>query len=170
VKVLGISAAYSLFGAFSALSGNLFGRLLQSNWAYLLVGVICLFLGLSLFGLFNPNLSSITLPFKKMKSKGLWDAFFIGFISAFIISPCTTPVLGTILIFVAMRKNVFFGTTLLFTFALGMGFLLVIIGTFSGIFSSMPKSGKWMARIKKGFALFLLGVSVFYFLKAGGLL
>jgi thiol:disulfide interchange protein DsbD len=48
-----------------------------------------------------------------------------------------------------------------------MGVLLVILGTFVGLLTSIPRAGKWMVSIEKafGFAMILLGE---YFLIKGG--
>ena len=44
--VLGMSIVYSALAVFAALTGQLFGALTASPWAYLIVGNICLFFGL----------------------------------------------------------------------------------------------------------------------------
>jgi len=59
---------------------------------------------------------------------------------------------------------------MLFAYALGMGFLLILIGTFTGLLASLPQSGQWMVRIKKGFGLMMIGVGEFFLIKAGQLL
>jgi thiol:disulfide interchange protein len=68
-------------------------------------------------------------------------------------------VLGTLLIYVGSRGNVAYGASLLFVFALGLGFLLMLLGTFAGAMASLPKAGAWMVTVKKlfGFGMILVG-------------
>jgi len=52
--------------------------------------------------------------------------------------------------------------SLLFVFAFGMGTLLIIVGTFAGVIASLPKSGKWMTKIKTVFGLILIGAAEYF--------
>lgn len=171
--VLGIATMYAGLGAFAALTGRLFGEIGSSPWAYIVVANICIFLSLVLFevipfkipGVFS-NLSAIRpLP----RGKGLITVYLLGFISGLIVGPCTAAPLGVVLAFVATKQNVIYGTALLFTFALGMGVLLIIVGTFAGILTALPKPGPWMDRIRKGFAWLFLIIGELLLIKAGGL-
>jgi len=171
IYVLGFATFYSLMGALGAISGRLFGEWLQHPLSYILVGSLCLIFSLSLFEVFNLSLPKflVTRPIK-IKIGGFLNTFFVGLISASVASPCTLPIFGSILLFVVLEKDLFFGMSLLFVFSYGMGTLLILAGTFSGILANLPKSGKWMNKIKKFFAWFLLLVAGFYFLKAGRLI
>jgi thiol:disulfide interchange protein DsbD len=60
--------------------------------------------------------------------------------------------------------------SLLFVFALGMGALLVLLGTFSGILASLPKSGRWLLAVKKGFGVLMILAGEYFLLEAGRLL
>ena len=48
------------------------------------------------------------------------------------------------------------GAGLLFSFALGLGILFIVLGTFSGLIKSLPRGGGWMELIEKGFGLLLI--------------
>ena len=54
--------------------------------------------------------------------------------------------------------------------ALGMGALLVLLGTFSGILAGLPKSGRWLLLVKRGFAVLLLLAGEYFLVQAGRLL
>ena len=166
--ILGIAVIYSCLGAVAALSGKLFGEISTNSWTYLIVGNVFLLLGLSMFDVFTvpmPNfLKSRNLTSKK---SGIIGAFFIGISAGFIIGPCTAPVLGAVLTYVASKQNMVLGASLLFTFSLGMSLLLLIVGTFSGIAASLPKSGKWLNIVKKIFATALI-LSAEYFIFTAG--
>jgi len=166
--VLGIALAYSGLGAFAALTGSLFGEIATSPWTYLAIGNIFLLLGLSMMDAFTLPLPGFLKSHGQgSKKRGLLGAFLIGLSSGFIIGPCTAPALGAILAYVASKQNIFFGTTLLFTFAFGMGLILMVVGTFSGLVSSLPKSGKWLNITKKVFAFILIACAEYFIIKAG---
>ncbi|MCG2711112.1 MAG: thiol:disulfide interchange protein, partial [Candidatus Omnitrophica bacterium] len=62
----------------------------------------------------------------------------------------------------AAKQNLFLGITLLFTYALGMGLPLLILGAFVGLLKKMPKSGRWMMRVKKIFGLLLISAGEYF--------
>jgi len=167
--VLGMALTYSLLGFGAALTGRLFGQLTTHPAAYLVVGNICLFFALSMLGLFE-----LRLPGKwgeaqtvQEKRKGAGAVFLMGTSSGLVAAPCTVPVLGALLTFVAQTRNLVFGFSLLFVFALGLGCLLIVLGTFTGLLASFPKSGVWLVRIKQAFGVFLLIVAEFFLVQAG---
>jgi len=167
--VLGIASVYSLLGAVAALGGRVFGEISASPWTYLIVGNIFLILGLSMMDLFNFSLPGfLRLGSKTSAKKGLLGAFLIGISAGFVIGPCTAPILGAVLTYVGSRQNVLLGVSLLFTYALGMGLLLLLVGTFTGLAASLPKSGKWLNITKKIFGLILIACAEYFIIQAGG--
>jgi len=76
-----------------------------------------------------------------------------------VAAPCTGPVLGAALVYVASRGSVAFGVAILFTYALGIGLLFLLLGAFS---LSLPKSGPWMDAVKSAFGVALLVMALAY--------
>ncbi|HOQ43530.1 MAG TPA: cytochrome c biogenesis protein CcdA, partial [Smithellaceae bacterium] len=101
--------------------------------------------------------------------KGFVPSFLLGAASGFVIGPCTAPVLGVLLGFVALKNNLIMGIGLLFTFAFGMGTLLILVGTFTGFISSLPRSGAWMTVITRVFGVILIGAAQYFLYTAGTL-
>lgn len=165
--VLGMAFTYSLLGLFAALTGTLFGIQSQNPWVAFAVGNICLFFGISMLGVFEISLAGQWGKAAGTKSRNLFDLFFMGASSGLVAAPCTVPVLGVLLAFVATQKNLVFGFSLLFVFALGLGLLLIVLGTFTGLLASLPRSGEWMVRIKKLFGWAMIGVGEYFLLEAG---
>ncbi len=58
---------------------------------------------------------------------------------------------------------------LLFIFSLGMGTLLIIVGTFTGLIAALPRSGDWMKKVNHVFGLILIGVGEYFLYTAGKL-
>lgn len=168
--VLGLALVYAALGAFAALSGKLFGQISTNMWTFLVVGNLFFLFGLSMLDVFSLELTFLQKWSPSAKGTGLLTALLFGGVSALIAGPCTTPVLGTLLAFVASRQNVMLGFTMLFLFAFGMGFLLIIVGTFTGLLSTIPRSGAWMITIKKAFGFLMIGLGEYFILKAGQLM
>lgn len=169
--VLGIATMYAVLGAFASLTGRLFGEIGSSPWSYLVVGNICILLSLMLFEVVPFRLPGFMtrISTKRPKSRGIFAVYILGVISGLIIGPCTAAPLGVVLAFVATKQNVIYGIFLLFTFALGMGILLIAVGTFAGLLTALPKPGPWMGRIRKGFAWLCLIIGEILLIKAGSL-
>ena len=159
--VLGMALTFSLLGMAAAMTGRLFGELQTNPIVYIVVGAIIILFALALLGI-------IPLPLFLLNRAGLGRVgkggsalavFFMGFASGFVAAPCTAAVLGALLTYVATTQNVVFGFTLLFTFATGMGVLLLLIGTFTGILTTLPKLETAMRLIQKvlAFAMIILG-------------
>ena len=166
--VVGMAVVYAALGAFASLTGTLFGSWAASPWTYIIVGNVILLLSLSMFDVFTiqaPQFLSRWNPEKK--GNGNFSALLIGASSGLVVGPCTAPALGATLAYVGTQGNVFFGTAVLFVFALGMGSLLVILGTFSGAMSMLPRSGVWMTRVKLAFGIGMLVIAQYLFVQAG---
>ena len=59
------------------------------------------------------------------------------------------------------------GTTVLFVFAVGMGALMIALGACGGALTSLPRSGEWMVKVKKGFGFAIVLMAQYLFVQAG---
>ncbi|MBM3244460.1 MAG: hypothetical protein FJZ15_01535 [Candidatus Omnitrophica bacterium] len=159
--VTGIAIMYSTLGVIAALSGKIFGTIATSPLMQIIAGAVIIIFGLAMFDLFAlPLPSAAQLP--KLKRGDYFSTLLLGLVSGLIVGPCLTPVLGAILVYVAARESMFYGVTLLFSFAFGMGLIFIVIGVFSSVLVSLPKSGRWMAYIKRIFAILLIALGIYF--------
>jgi thiol:disulfide interchange protein DsbD len=170
VYVLGMAATYTALGAVAALSGKLFGQAQTSPWIYLVIANLCLIMGLSMLGVFTlpvrvPQFVTRLQP--RSPSKGLASGFLIGAASGLVMGPCTAPVLAVLLGYVATRQELPYAMSLLFVFSLGMGTLLIVLGTFAGLLAGLPKSGPWMTRISHLFGWIMIAAGQYFLIQAG---
>ena len=166
--VIGMAIVYAALGAFASLTGTLFGIWAASPWTYIVVSNVILVLALWMLDVFQvPTPQFLTNWNPERKGKGYVSALLIGAASGLVVGPCTAPALGAALAYVGTKGNVVFGTSVLFVFALGMGVLMIALGTFSGALASMPRSGQWMVRVKKGFGVVMIVISEYLLLQAG---
>ncbi len=168
---VGMAVTYAALGAASALTGRVFGELTAGPVPNLVVGTLCILLALSLFGLYAIPLPSFVSRAKATPWSGsAAGALGIGMASGLVVGPCTAPVLGALLMYVGSRQNLAYGMSLLFVFALGMGVLPVLLGTFSGILAGLPKAGRWLVLVQRGFGVLMILTGGYFLLRAGGLL
>jgi len=163
IYVLGIAFTYSTLGVVAATTGRLFGSLFQSTW--FLVFAIALFtlLAFGLFGAYELQLpAGIRNKLMARQGSGFFGVFFMGLIAGLVASPCVGPVLVGVLAFIAQTGNILLGFSLLFTFAMGMGVLFLVVGTFSGEIQRLP-TGPWMTAIENLLGVLMMAVAFYYF-------
>ncbi|MFC1675030.1 cytochrome c biogenesis protein CcdA [Candidatus Omnitrophota bacterium] len=167
VYVTGLAVTYSILGLLAALTGTFFGAISSHPVTYLLAGAAIIFFGLTLLEVIRvpwPNIIRSSAP--KAGRGDYISVFLLGATSGLLVSPCLTPILGSILVYLAAKRSLAYGATLLFVFAYGMGLILILAGTFSSLLTNLPRSGRWMGYIKKACALILL-VAGSYFVYSG---
>lgn len=156
VLVLGMAVTYTVLGVVAARSGATFGAFAQKPAFLIPVSVLFAVFSLSLFGAFE-----IALP-QGLQSrlqgngprKGYLGAFLMGLVLGPLAAPCVGPIIGTVLVGIAQQGDAVRGGIQLFTFALGMGVLFLVVGTFS---AGLPRSGDWLTRFKYVMGLVVLG-------------
>jgi thiol:disulfide interchange protein DsbD len=162
--ITGIACTYAGLGMFAAVTGRFFGTINTSPWSFLIVGNIILLLGLGMLEVFKlPTFA----PHMNTKIKGISGVFVVGMASGLVAGPCTAPVLGALLAYVASTGNLLLGASLLFVFSFGMGTILILVGTFSGVLASLPRSGNWMVIIKKTMGVLMIGLAEYFLVQSG---
>ncbi len=156
VLVLGMALTYTVLGVAAAKSGAAFGAFAQKPAFLIPVSLLFGLFALSLFGAYEIALPA-GLTGKLQGSgakKGYGGAFIMGMVLGPISAPCVGPVIGAVLVAIAQKGDVVLGGLQLFIFALGMGVLFLVVGTFS---AALPKSGDWLTRFKHVMGLVVLG-------------
>jgi cytochrome c-type biogenesis protein len=164
--VAGMAGVYSLLGMVAALTGSFFGQISTSPWALLIVAGVLFVFALNILELL-PFPAWLSMRPLETSRDGVCGAFLLGAASGLVASPCASPVLFSLLTYVATTQSMLYGGSLLFAFSMGMGILLIVVGTFSGLAVGLPKPGKWMVGVKKVLGLLLLGLAAYYLVKAG---
>ena len=167
--VIGMSITYSVLGMIAALTGNLFGKIASHYITLFIFANICLFFGLCMLEIMPPAISYfVTGPIiGPSKKKGIIGSFVFGASSGLIVSPCTTPILGTLLVYIAGERDIIFAATLLFVFSLGMCTLLLALAISSKLLSLLPKSGLWMLKLKKIAGFIMILFAEYLLIKSG---
>jgi thioredoxin:protein disulfide reductase len=160
---LGISCTFAVFGFITALGSHIFGELQNTGWIVLPLIALLIYLGLSMFGLYDMYVPKFMQPKTgTVKGGSFISAFIFGAISGTIASPCLSPGLALVLTHVAkitQHGNILSyldGFLMLFMFGIGSSLPLLIIGTFSTSLQLLPKAGLWMVEVKRILGLMLL--------------
>jgi thiol:disulfide interchange protein DsbD len=165
--VLGMATLYTSLGLVVALAagGVGFGTWLANPWVVFPLVAVLLALAASMFGAFDLQLpTALETKLSSVGGAGPMGAFLMGLVSGIISAPCTGPVLLNLLTFIAASADrpggVFYGGSLLFTYALGMGTLFFAVALGASLF----RPGPWMDHVKSVFGIALI-VMAFYFLR-----
>jgi len=167
VYVTGVAITYAGLGIAASLTGSMFGRINAHPLTHLAAGIIIGVFGLAMLDLFHIAVpQAVKMP--AHKKGNVLSTFVLGACSGFVVAPCLSPVLGSILVLLSAKSNVVYGGALLLCFAYGMGMILIVSGVFSTFLTTLPKAGVWMVAIKKIFAFLLLATSVYFIAGALG--
>jgi len=154
----GLAMVFCSLGVTAAQIGGVFGGAASDNiFLPLLSNSICFAMGLQLLGLVELPLVSLDMfkggklaaassdepilidgsgkiidSSKKEDGGSLFRTFLLGGSSALVASPCATPVLTSILAFVAKAQNPALGALLLFGYTLGYATPLLVIASTGG--------------------------------------
>lgn len=160
--VMGLTITFTLLGFIAALMGRLVGDV-GRFWPYV-VAAVCLLMGLHLLGVWNLE---IPLPWGwRPKLSGPGGAFLLGLLFGVVSTPCATPILAVLLVYIAAQGNLIYGGFLLFMYALGHCLLILVAGTSMGLAKKIIESnglntGLHYLRKGSGILIMLIG---FYFI------
>jgi len=162
--VIGLALTYSAIGVITALSGAVFGALLQNTIVIVIIALIFVLLSLSMFGMYEFSLPN-SLVMKAGGAKGgLYGAFFMGLTMGIVAAPCIGPFVLGLVTYVAAKADPVNGFLLFFVLAVGLGTPYFLLAIFSGKIKNLPRAGVWMEAVKHIFGFILLGMAVYFLL------
>ena len=161
--VLGMAVTYAIAGVAAAYSGTLIAAALQNPWVLSGFALVFVWLALSMFGFHDLQLPAflqdrLSSTHHKLRGGHVASVAGMGVLSAVIVSPCVAAPLAGALLYISQTQDVLLGGGALFSMAMGMGVPLLVVGVSEGAF--LPKSGRWMEKVKKFFGVLLLAVAV----------
>ncbi len=161
--VLGLVITYSILGVIAGATGSLFGAFMQNPVVLWVIVAIFVALGASMLGAFDITVpAAIQGKLTGGERKGLIGAVLIGGVTGIVAAPCAGPPLLVLLSWIGNTGNLILGFALMATFALGLGVLFIVIGTFAGALTALPKAGEWMETVKKGLGIVIFAVALYY--------
>ena len=163
--VIGMAITYALAGVMVGLlgAGANIAALMQTPWVLSLFALLFVGLALSMFGVYDLQLPAalrnrLSATSAKQQGGRFISVFFIGVLSALIVSPCITAPLAAALVYISTTGDALLGGMALLALGLGMGTPLIALGTTGA--SILPKAGGWMDQVKIFFGVMLLAVAI----------
>jgi len=160
--VIGLAITYSVIGVITALSGAVFGSLLQNTYVIIAIALILILLSLSMFGVYEFKLPDTLVNKAGGAKSGMFGALFMGLTMGIVAAPCIGPFVLGLVTYVAAKGDPFYGFILFFDLAVGLGFPYLILAIFSGKIKKLPRAGEWMEAVKHIFGLLLIGMAVYF--------
>lgn len=162
--VFGLSTILTVIGIFCAVTGKVFTALGGNYWIIFIASLIMVF-GLNLLGIVEIPVPNFVKRMPKSKGRSLIVyPFILGFLFALAATPCSTPILASIMSFAALSKNTFYAALLLFLFSLGQGLIIILTGIFTSFVKNIKGINKYGSILMKfcGILLVLSSFLIYY--------
>ena len=168
VYASGLALVYAGLGVTAALVGTRFGADTRSPWIYAAVAVLMVLLGAAMIGWIHIPVPGFAgnVQQQGVRRGGYIGAILMGIAAGFVAAPCTAPVLGVLLFYVAQSRDVVWGGLLMLVFSAGLSLLLMLLGIFSGLLTNLPAAGRWMDIVKRLFGIAMFAVAAYFFYQA----
>lgn len=157
---LGLATTLALLGGLAAIAGQVYGQI--GLGLPLVVSVIAIVMGLNLLE---------ALPLRLPSFNGLdWisddfpegvRSYLLGLTFGLVASPCSTPVLATLLAWVATTQNPWLSSSLLLAYTAGYVAPLILAGVFTGSIKKLLDLRRWSGWITPTSGVLLVGFGVF---------
>ncbi|XP_002531046.2 cytochrome c-type biogenesis ccda-like chloroplastic protein [Ricinus communis] len=163
---LGLATTLALLGIGASFAGKAYGQIGQG--LPLAASGLAVIMGLNLLEIIELQLPSFFNNFDPRAAAANFpssvQAYLAGLTFALAASPCSTPVLATLLGYVAASKDPIVGGSLLLTYTTGYVAPLLLAASFAGALQSLLSFRKFSAWINPMSGALLLGGGVYTFL------
>lgn len=167
IFVIGSGIVFSVIGGICAFTGKLF---VGNPYFTLIVASIILIMGLKILDVIDFELPVIIkeIPQNNFNNEILYP-LLLGAVFALIGTPCSTPILASIMGFASISAKVSQAVIMLFLFSIGQGLILII----AGFLTSKLKTDKNVYKVSEGILKFsgallvLVALYIFYKIFSG---
>lgn len=169
VFVIGSGIVFSIIGAICALTGKMF---IGNPYFALIVASIVMIMGLKILGFLEFDLPPIIkeIPKNEFNNDFLYP-LILGAVFALIGTPCSTPILASIMAFASISAKISSAVIMLFLFSIGQGLILILAGFITSKIKTSDKFYQLSEKIMKFSGILLILVSLYIFYKIfGGIL
>ncbi|MCS6814275.1 MAG: cytochrome c biogenesis protein CcdA [Cyanobacteria bacterium] len=157
---LGLATTLAALGLGAALLGNVYGQV--GIGLPIIVSVVAILMGLNL-------LEALPLPLPAFDAARFIPnhvanstrSYLLGLTFGLVASPCSTPVLATLLAWVSTTHDPLLGAVLLLAYTAGYSAPLIIAGTFTATLQTLLAFRRWSAWITPASGAILVGFGVF---------
>ena len=115
------------------------------------IAAVLVALSLSMFGLYDIQPPRFVMNRAGAKT-GVGGALGMGLLVGIVAAPCLGPFVLGLLTFVASRRDPVLGFAMFFVLSLGLGLPYLVLASFSGALTKLPRAGAWMVEIRRSSA------------------
>jgi cytochrome c-type biogenesis protein len=157
---LGLATTLATLGVVAAVVGKVYGQI--GIGLPIIVSILAILMGLNLLEALPLQLPSFggTDWISQELPQGL-RAYAIGMSFGLVASPCSTPVLASLLGWVANTQDLILGAILLISYAAGYVAPLILAGTFTASIKKILEMRRWSGWINPVSGILLVGFGVF---------
>lgn len=160
--VIGTGIVFSIIGAICAITGKMF---VGNPYFALIVASIIMIMALKILGVIEFELPVMIkeIPQNKANNEFLYP-ILLGAVFALIGTPCSTPILASIMAFASISAKISQAILMLFLFSIGQGLIFIVAGFITAKVKTNPKFYEFSEKIMKfsGFLLLLVSLYIFY--------
>lgn len=157
---LGLATTLAILGILAASLGRVYGQI--GVGLPIVVSAIAIIMGLNLLEVFPLRFPSLgTTDWIKEDFPAGLRSYLLGLTFGLIASPCSTPVLATLLAWVAGTQNLVLGAGLLLAYTGGYVTPLIVAGTFTASIKKLLELRRWSSWINPVSGVLLIGFGVF---------
>jgi cytochrome c-type biogenesis protein len=157
---LGLATTLALLGILAAIFGKIYGQI--GIGLPIIVSLIAIIMGLNLLELLPLNFPSLNkIDWIKSDFPDGIRSYLLGLTFGLVASPCSTPVLASLLAWVATTQDVILGGILLISYTIGYVLPLILAGTFTATVKKLLELRRWSGWINPVSGCLLLGFGVF---------
>lgn len=163
IFVSGLVTVNIALGIASAMFGLFFGSLAKLFIVRLLFALMFVILGLVSLDVIHFNLKmNFNINTRRF---GLLGVYLLGILCGISVTGCLLPVLGSVLLLIAHKKDVLYGIFSLCLFSLGTGSVYLLVAVFGReFFAFLDQRMHIMKIVKKLMGIVIISIG-FYFLK-----
>ena len=162
VFVLGTAIVFAIIGGICAVTGKVF---IGNPYFALIVASVILIMGLRIIDVLDFDMPVVIkeIPKNKFNNDFLYP-LVLGAVFALIGTPCSTPILASIMAFASISASIQNAVIMLFLFSIGQGLILVVAGFLTSKLKTSENFYKISETIMKisGILLILVAVYIYY--------
>lgn len=156
---LGLATTLAALGMVAAFVGRIYGQV--GFGLPILVSLVAILMGLNLLEALPLRLPTFsTWELSKDLPEGI-RAYLIGLTFGLVASPCSTPVLATLLTWISTTQDPLLGSLLLLAYTAGYSAPLILAGTFTASLKKLLELRRWSGWINPVSGSLLVGFGVF---------
>lgn len=157
---LGLATTLAGLGIVASFVGQVYGQI--GFGLPIIVSVIAILMGLNLLEALPLQLPSFdTIEWIPKQIPHSLKSYLLGLTFGLVASPCSTPVLATLLAWVSTTGDIVLGGVLLLAYAVGYVAPLVLAGTFTATLKKILELRRWSSWITPTSGVLLVGFGVF---------